>query len=173
MQLHKSLCALPKSNFKYLGFGFASVCLMGWAMFLQPIPTFVWNVTPSVPTGLYIVRPRPIVKGDIAAVALPKAVADFAHERRYLPRDVPALKVVFATAGDMVCRKGTIISVNGTIVATAKLADPQLRPMPTWHGCYLLRQSEVFLLNSHPDSFDSRYFGVVDASHLIGHALRL
>ena len=34
--------------------------------------------------------------------------------------------------------------------------------MPDWHGCHILTEQTVFLLQDHPQSFDGRYFGPVD-----------
>ena len=65
------------------------------------------------------------------------------------------------------------ISVNGSVVASAKRRDGQGREMPDWHGCHILTEQTVFLLQDHPQSFDGRYFGPVDRRLIIGRATRL
>ena len=50
------------------------------------------------------------------------------------------------------------------------MADRKGRELPRWTGCRTLRGGEIFLLNPAPDSLDSRYFGPLPASRLIGRA---
>lgn len=156
-----------------LAFVFTSLSAIGFAMIAGPKPIFIWNLSPSVPTGLYIVRRGSVEKGEIAVISLPEPIARLARERSYLPKDIPALKVVFAVAGDRVCRTGQALFVNGTKVAKARKLDRQGRPMPVWSGCHRLVSGEVFLLNPHPESFDSRYFGPVRKDKIIGRAIKL
>jgi type IV secretory pathway protease TraF len=48
------------------------------------------------------------------------------------------------------------------------------RPLPAWSQCRVLLDGELFLLNpTRADSFDSRYFGPLDASFVRGRALPL
>ena len=50
-------------------------------------------------------------------------------------------------------------------------ADRLGRPLPSWRQCRRLRPGELFLLSrTNPASFDSRYFGPVSASAVIGVA---
>ena len=44
------------------------------------------------------------------------------------------------------------------------------RPMPVWQGCRTLGEGEYFLLQPHPYSIDSRYFGPVFECQIIGVA---
>jgi type IV secretory pathway protease TraF len=45
--------------------------------------------------------------------------------------------------------------------------------MPSWQGCRRPGAGELFLLAPGADSFDSRYFGVVPATHVVGRAVPL
>jgi type IV secretory pathway protease TraF len=48
---------------------------------------------------------------------------------------------------------------------------PLGRPLPSWQQCRRLEPGELFLLSvTNPASFDSRYFGPVSASAVIGVA---
>jgi type IV secretory pathway protease TraF len=60
--------------------------------------------------------------------------------------------------------------VNGESVATTLAVDARGNPLVPWHGCRQLVDSEMFLLSAHPGSYDSRYFGPVDAIQVIGRA---
>ena len=134
---------------------------------------FVWNVTPSVPTGLYRIDEAANLRtGDRIVFDPPPRLARMLAERGYLPRGVPLLKEVAAVPGDRVCRRGPAISVNGTSVGTARDVDSLNRPMPDWQGCLVLPADRIFLMNlSVPDSFDGRYFGPVERGRIIGRAI--
>ncbi|MGU5710215.1 S26 family signal peptidase [Aeromonas caviae] len=59
----------------------------------------------------------------------------------------------------------------GSIVLTRLPADRLGRPLPSWQHCRPLAEGELFLLSvTNPASFDSRYFGPVSASAVIGVA---
>jgi conjugative transfer signal peptidase TraF len=125
-----------------------------------------------MPIGLYFLGPADAVApGEIAAIRLPAAVAEFAASRRYLPRGIPLLKRVAAASGDRVCAAGEAIFINGRPVALRRRADERGRPLPWWGGCRWLDEHEVFLLASDvPGSFDGRYFGTSEESRVIGRA---
>lgn len=125
----------------------------------------VWNASPSVAIGLYgVARRRPDL-GELALVRLPEPIAQLADQRGYLPRSALLIKPVAATVGDRVCRFGADIFVQGQLVARAA---PENEPLPVWHGCHTLKGGESFLLANHPASFDGRYFGPLQAKHVIG-----
>ena len=79
-----------------------------------------------------------------------------------------------ALAGQTVCRRGDIVSVDGKILALAQDRDRLGRPLPVWQGCHRLGPNEVFLMNpACPDSLDGRYFGPLPVSTVIGRATPL
>jgi len=126
-------------------------------------PRLMWNGSASVPIGLYRLHARsPIQVGDLVAERPPAALALYMAERRYLPLGVPLLKFVGAISGQTVCRRSSVITIDGLAVATVLASDHANRPLPVWQGCHRLKSSEIFLLNpARADSFDGRYFGVV------------
>jgi type IV secretory pathway protease TraF len=59
----------------------------------KPTPRFVWNVSESVPTGLYRVRPpRRLIVTDLVVAYPPEPLATLLAEGGYLPRGVPLIK---------------------------------------------------------------------------------
>ena len=138
-----------------------------------PSPLLVWNASTSVPIGLYLIEATRPELSDLALVQLPAGVARLANQRGYLQSTNDVLKPVAAVAGDWVCRFGTSILVNGQISALAQNADGAGRPMPSWHGCHQLTNSQVFLLSDPINSSNSRYFGPVAGSQVIGRAHQL
>ena len=136
-------------------------------------PALVWNASTSVPLGLYRIDPGPVRRGDLALIRLPPDIADLAHRRGYLPKAAYLIKFVLAVAGDQVCRLGDRILVRGVLVARALHRDRSGRRMLVWHGCRRLTSGEIFVLARHPQSFDSRYFGPVSVSAIVGRAVLL
>jgi conjugative transfer signal peptidase TraF len=141
----------------------------------HPSPKLIWNVSASAPVGLYAVQPSgPLKHGDLVITLPPQPLATFLAERRYLPRDVPLLKHVAALPGEIVCRYGLVITIDGIVVAAALTHDRAGRPLPVWQGCHKLTPNEIFLLNrAVPDSFDGRYFGPLPMISVIGRAVPL
>ena len=133
----------------------------------------IYNASESAPIGFYWIDQRSIFRGDYVYVRVPERVRDLVIERGYLPQNVPLLKRVVGLNRDRVCRHSDEISVNGSVVATAKRRDRKGREMPVWHGCHILTEQAVFLLQDHPQSFDGRYFGPLDRRLIIGRATKL
>ena len=133
-------------------------------------PSIVWNASPSVPVGFYLVEVKRPSRGDLTVVRLSSAVSRLARQRSYLVGTDYVLKPVAATSGDRVCRLGLSIVVNDAHVAYAKSRDSADRPMPIWQGCRVLAPREIFVLSTPADSFDSRYFGPVAGADVIGLA---
>ncbi len=73
----------------------------------RPLPHYVWNLTPSVPRGLYAVRPPDDLRVTALVLARPpEPLATQLDRDGYLPRGVPLLKRIFALSGQTVCRNG-------------------------------------------------------------------
>ena len=116
-------------------------------------------------------QPRPLSVGSIVLTLLPADAAALAAQRGYLPAHVPLLKRVGAVAPQHVCIVAGQVRIDGVPTAAALPADRLGRPLPSWPHCRPLAEGELFLLSvTNPASFDSRYFGPVSASVLIGVA---
>jgi conjugative transfer signal peptidase TraF len=127
---------------------------------------------------LYAEIERPLFVGELDAVCLPPAVAQFGVERGYVEHGAcadgvqPVLKRIAAVAGDIVDVQpdGDTITMQQThpvphrVRNSAVLThDRQGRPLPhvPW-GPYTLRHGELWLLSTRKaNSWDSRYFGPV------------
>jgi conjugative transfer signal peptidase TraF len=135
-------------------------------------PRFVWNVSRSVPTGLYRVRPaRDLAVTTLVVAYPPEPLATWLADGRYLPRGVPLLKPVLALKGQTVCRVGAVIMVDGHERGAAREQDHSGRPLPVWQGCRVIGNDEVFLMNpDEPASLDGRYFGAIPLAAIAGRA---
>ena len=136
-------------------------------------PRYIWNASDSVPIGLYRLQPgRKLTVTELVAVQPPDLLAAFLDLNGYLPLGVPMLKRVLALPGQTVCRNGLAIAVDGIDVGEAHERDGRGRPLPSWHGCRVIVDGEVFLMNwQSTDSLDGRYFGPLPASTVIGRAV--
>lgn len=153
----------------------AGTALIAVPAFSRPDIRFIWNASASVPVGLYrIVRAERIEVTDLAVVMPPDDLASFLDQRSYLPRGVPLIKRVLALRGTTVCRSGSAIVAYGMTYGEARAQDTRGRPLPVWQGCRRLGDAEAFFMNwDSPDSFDSRYFGPLPLSTVVGRAIPL
>ncbi|AIO34022.1 signal peptidase, peptidase S26 family protein [Burkholderia cenocepacia] len=154
--------------------GFAA---LAWASFVSPLPRLTYNPSDSVAVGWYRIDPRtdplprPLSVDSIVLVPLPATAAALAAQRGYLPAGVPLLKPVAAIAPQQVCISGGIVRIDGVPLAAVLRADRLGRALPSLQLCRRLDPGELFLLSvTNPASFDSRYFGPVSASTVIGVA---
>jgi conjugative transfer signal peptidase TraF len=136
-------------------------------------PSYIWNVSESVPVGLYHVRPlKQLTVTELVAIRPPEPLASFLDWNGYLPVGVPMLKRILALPGQTVCRSGLTIAVIGIEMGQARQRDSRGRPLPSWQGCRVIDAGEIFVMNwQSPDSLDGRYFGPIPASAVIGQAL--
>lgn len=143
---------------------------------LTPLQTrLVYNPSDSVARGWYLIAPvtdpSALQPGRIVLARLPVGAAAFAAQRGYLPEGVPILKRVGAVAPQSVCVQDHMVRVDGIAVATVRTHDGAHRPMLFWPLCRPLMGGELFLLSgTNLASFDSRYFGPIDAATVLGVA---
>lgn len=143
---------------------------------LAPMPTkLIWNASASAPIGFYIITSRSRLEvPELVAVDPPELLATFLAARGYVPKGVPLMKRVVGLPGQHVCRAGRIISVDGVEMGTALERDRMGRVLPVWHGCRVIAQGQLFLMNPEiRDSLDGRYFGPLPAAAVIGRAVPL
>jgi conjugative transfer signal peptidase TraF len=120
--------------------------------------------------GIYWLASAAPTTGELAVIRLPDALRTLAAARGYLGLTALLIKPVAAGLGDVVCRHGATVTINGKPAADARMADERGRPLLHWSGCTTLAASQVFVLSAAPDSFDGRYFGPINQSHVIGAA---
>lgn len=153
-----------------------ALAALAWASFVLPLPRLIYNPSDSVAIGWYLVGPSALSfasphVGSLVLVPLPADAAAFAARRGYLPMSIPLLKPVAAVAPQQVCITDGLVRIDGMPVAAVLGADGMGRPLRAWASCRRLGPGELFLLSkTNPASFDSRYFGPVRASAVIGIA---
>lgn len=158
------------------GLSACGLAALAWTSFVLPLPRLIYNPSDSVAVGWYRVDPHELGApapqvGSLVLVPLPAEAAALAARRHYLPMGTPLLKPVAAVAPQRVCVGDGIVHIDGVSVAAVLHADGWGRPLHAWSQCRRLRPGELFLLSTtNPASFDSRYFGPVKASTVLGVA---
>ena len=152
-----------------IGLGIAA---LAWPSVHTPIARIVYNPSDSVPRGWYRIGPPDSLHvGSIVLTRLPVDAAALAAQRGYLPERIPLLKRIGAMEPQQVCTEGRTVRIDGVALATALKTDGQGRSLPIWQQCRPLRDGELFLLSAtNPASFDSRYFGPIAVSAVVGSA---
>ncbi|NTH16556.1 conjugative transfer signal peptidase TraF (plasmid) [Agrobacterium tumefaciens] len=137
------------------------------------------NLTPSEPLGLWriVALQRPVEAGDLVFIC-PPVTASFEEARRrgYVRRGLcprgfaPLIKTVAALPGQHV-EIGANVTVDGRPLPSSivRTSDGEGRPItPFKTGIVPLRN--LFLHSSFASSYDSRYFGPVPDTGLLGLA---
>lgn len=137
------------------------------------------NLTRSYPLGLWRIEPleRPAAVGDLVFICPPDtAVFRTARERFYLGRGLcpgwfsPLIKTVVATGGQLIAI-GPDVSVDGRPLPRSDLqpSDAQGRALAPFAGGEI-PPGFLFLHSDFAGSYDSRYFGPIPASGVLGRA---
>lgn len=141
---------------------------------VAPTPvSLIYNGSASAPIGFYWINQQPISRDEYVLAQVPIRVRNLVENRHYLPPSIPLIKRVAGMESDTICRRDLEVTIDEVTVALARKRDRFGRPLPVWQGCVTLKPNEFFLLQGHPESFDSRYFGPVDRSLVIGKATKL
>ncbi len=137
------------------------------------------NLTPSEPLGLWqVVTPdRPVAVGDLVFICPPSGVfSDFGLARGYFLRGAcpsgtaPLIKAVAAIAGASIA-VGAEVRIDDVLLAHSRLSamDGQGRALAPWIGG-VVPPGQLFLHSQFRGSYDSRYFGPVPDTGLLGFA---
>ena len=148
------------------------IAALAWPSLHTSVARIVYNPSDSVPPGWYRIDPPDSLHvGSIVLARLPADAAALAALRGYLPEHIPLLKRIGAMSPQQVCIEKHIVRIDGVAVAGVHRVDGRGRPLSAWQQCRPLRDGELFLLSAtNPASFDSRYFGPIAVSVVIGSA---
>jgi conjugative transfer signal peptidase TraF len=140
-----------------------------------PKPRIVWNLTPSVRQGPYIVLSPVVVEpGNLVVAMLPDPWQRYSAARCYIAAGVPILKRVAAVPGSTVCADKARIAIDGQFVTVRRREDGSGKPLPWWEGCRRIGAGQLFLLgDAGSASFDGRYFGPISRQLVLGKAFSL
>lgn len=137
------------------------------------------NITPSEPLGVWRIVPldRPVIVGDLVFICPPTTQRFVeARKRGYLRSGLcpggyaPLIKTIIALEGQSIEVSETV-RIDGRDVASSHLLsiDGNGRPLVPYQGG-IVPVGAVFLHSGFPGSWDSRYFGSVPSSGILGLA---
>ncbi|OJF91491.1 conjugative transfer signal peptidase TraF [Pararhizobium antarcticum] len=155
------------------GIGALSIFEIGW------IGGYRINLTPSEPLGLWRIVPldRPATVGDVVFICPPETAAmREARSRGYLRSGLcpagyaPLIKTIIGVAGQDV-EVGVDVRIAGHSVPRSNISvvDGEGRPLTGWSGG-VITVGFLFIHSDFIGSFDSRYFGPIPASSILGLA---
>lgn len=137
------------------------------------------NLTPSYPLGLWRIVPfeQQVVTGDLVFIC-PPSTSEFemARDRGYLrvglcPGSIsPLLKTVVALPGHTI-DIAELVTIDGRELpdSVLRLVDAEGRRLSAFIGG-VVPPDHAFLHSSFAGSYDSRYFGPIPLSGLLGRA---
>ncbi|MFA7416821.1 MAG: conjugative transfer signal peptidase TraF [Rhizobium sp.] len=157
----------------------AAAALTGLLLVAATSGGFRINMTPSEPLGLWriVTLDRPPVVGDLVFICPPDTEAmRAARLRGYLRSGLcpgglaPLIKTVIATSGQSV-EIESHVRVDGVLIASSAMArsDGKGRSLSPFAGGTIPADT-VFLYSSFVGSYDSRYFGPLPVSGILGLA---
>jgi conjugative transfer signal peptidase TraF len=136
------------------------------------------NDSPSMPTGLYV-RTSSESSSSLVVFCPAEPFARLSVERGYRSRGncqdgaEPLAKPIAARPGDIVELSAIGMAVNGWLLPNTAplLTDTAGRPLSHWSfGRYVVAPGTVWVASAYSlRSFDSRYFGPVEASQVREH----
>ena len=158
-------------TFTRVSFGGALALLLGvWGM--SQARVVLINASHSMPRGVWYTRALEdeLEPGDIVYLRS----NTYAVDAGITFEDQVLLKYIAATHRDRVCLADEVVRVNSSSIGSIKAHTREGDPIqPAWEGCRELRAEDAFLVGQHPDSYDSRYFGVIPTHELLGRAYPL
>ena len=144
----------------------ATVC----SVFAQPL--IIYNATDSLPHGFYrVIKQEIYERGDLIVFPVPEEVRSLVLERGWLKPDSYLIKPLAAINGDKVWITCGQVFVNGKSFGAIKKQDKEGLPLPSLVIDGKLSPRKIAVLQRSDDSFDSRYFGQIDESQIIGRAV--
>lgn len=153
---------------RLLAIGGVVSMLLTWAATSSAGDWLLYNPSPSMPPGLYRRTDEAVIRGAIVTVRARDVAPDYAALQGFTDPNDRFIKRVTGVIGDTVCADGRNITLNATPITTRELRDRAGRALPYWRGCRTLSEGQFFLLGDSADSFDGRYWGVVDHRQIEG-----
>lgn len=136
---------------------------------------FRFNLTPSIPLGIYKISKEKVDKGKYVIFNPAKSsLFDQAKDRGYLKKGVfheymPLFKKICAVSGDSLSISREGVFVNGVLIPESRPInqDNLGRSLPHLEiKEVILNRQQVALIGETFNSFDSRYFGIVEKKNI-------
>ncbi len=132
------------------------------------------TLTPSLSHRIYFLALNPssesIGKGDYVLFRMDKeTIMQFTDE----PHTDKVMKIVGCAGGSVLKVEGRDYFCDGVFLCRAKEVTLAGRPISHFVFNGEISQGSLFVIGEHKDSFDSRYFGLIDAKSVAAKAYPL
>ena len=161
-----------KTEIRSTIFQVISVLAIIMCIFYYIKDNYVYNLTSSIPTGLYKTYDfnDKLQKGDIVVFNISLKDKKLMLKRGYINKRIKGLiKKVIAVEGDKI-EIGKYLKVNDKIIKTLPDVDTLGRVLPKKNGIYILKEGEYFLAGDNINSYDSSYLGIINDSQVLKRA---
>lgn len=143
-----------------------------------PLPQILfWNVSQSVPQGLYLKVPmETIAVGDFVVYSPTDEVLTIMKERGWLAENKNQhsfLKYVGGLSGDSYAVRDNKFFINGKFIGETLLCDTNGNTLPVIQGAHDIPAGEFLPVSDDVRSFDGRYTGTVPIERIIAKVIPL
>lgn len=138
--------------------------------------SLVHQLTPSMPIGWYWASPikKPLVLGEVVLFQPDKALKTYLVQHDWLGKRMSMMKEVYGVPGDFVCRRGNWLYMNHKKTAYIQQEYAPGKPLPQWQVCQVIAKNHYLLLALRvPNSFDGRYFGLIERQQIFAKVKQL
>ncbi len=143
---------------------------------MKPKEYFIYNHTPSIPTGIYLELPPDGIRcGDIVGFDPPKDIQELAERKGWIPKNATMMKEVGGLEGDQyeLTETGAFYA-GGRYVGERAEHDSSGDIMPSIpKGKHVVPKDEALLISRNPYAMDSRYFGTIPLKSIRFRAIRI
>ena len=158
-------------------FVLAGIIVLLLAIRYAPAPRFIYNTTPSFPTGVYQID-REVSSyhlNDLVYFAEPTPQLYIARHRGYLPARGNFMKRIGGLPGDEICidAEEKVLLINGVLRGPVFVEDTIGRPLNPNVGCWVVPSGHFFPFSPYERSYDGRYLGAVPVSSIEGRLVPL
>lgn len=129
---------------------------------------FMINMSYSMPIGIYIIdNDKDYAVGDVVAIIPPKNIKDLMIERGYLEEKQYLIKKIAGMEGDVYKNVNDLAYVNDKYIGNIYKVDSKKRPIPNYLGQHVIPSGYFLAIaDNRPNSFDSRYFGLLKVTDI-------
>lgn len=132
---------------------------------------FILNQTKSLPRGFYrVIEQENYRRGDLVVFHIPDTIRTFIQSRFQMPDNAYLMKYIVGLPGDTYTVKDGIFIVENDAIGAVLKHDNNGKPMPVFEYNGVLKSGVLVAKKGLNLSIDSRYFGPVPRSTIIGRA---
>lgn len=141
---------------------------------LFPAVWFVYNYTDSMPKGFYRIEKKPFYhRGDLLVFKVPEEFRQMVKDRHWLCDNGFLVKPLIGRRGDFVCTRFGRFKVAGHDFGGIQKCDKVGRKLPEYVACGVVQSGFLVGIEGMANSFDSRYYGSIQESSVLGIAVPL